>query len=511
MQYDARAVARSRLALLHALVVGSAAMLSTPARADYVFTNLALPGSTYSNVFGINDRGQVAISTDLGSYVYSGGVYTKIPDSPDFGTTQASSINNAGTIVGDVYTYDYANNVYIADGKGFILSNGAFTYVTHPGAETTTFRSIGNGGLITGLATYANGNYAGFIYDPATQQFIDVAPGNSYLSVVGGTNTAGQAVGTVYYGNGSPNASFLRQTDGTFITIGDSATRARGINDRGVITGFRYAGVEHGLVGTSAGFQVVDIPISVTGASGPVSTVPEAINNAGQIAGFWYSGADSNLSYGFIASPASLPIGTTSAGAFVFDTAVIPNVPIFIDPAVATGYDYAIGAGDPLFASVTLPIGIGDNFFTIAVGGQSFTVAGGSVFDFTTHGFASGVATFEVTGIEIDAALNPSNPAAFVTELTFVGAGWFTGTQTPLVTIVSAVPEPDARALFGLAAVLLVAMVRRRRLPQRPASVRSRLFVDFRFAPWFASEGAKRPVRLAARLAASPMPRLSAS
>ena len=133
--------------------------------------------------------------------------------------------------------------------------------------------------------------------------------------------------------------------------IGGGATRARGINDLGLITGFvTIAGVEHGFVANSLGYQLLDVP-------GATSTFGESINNAGQISGLWYDAA-SNV-HGFIATPVTLPTGTTSGGAYVFSVDVVPNVPIFIDPAVAVGYDYEIGKGDPRIATVRLPIGIG--------------------------------------------------------------------------------------------------------------------------------------------------------
>jgi len=54
------------------------------------------------------------------------------------------------------------------------------------------------------------------------------------------------------------------------------------------------------------------------------------------------------------------------------------------------------------------------------------------------------VSAFSVTGIEVNAAIDPANPLAFPTELTFIGTGRFTGTKTP-ITI--SVPEPGTLAL----------------------------------------------------------------
>lgn len=98
-------------------------------------------------------------------------------------------------------------------------------------------------------------------------------------------------------------------------------------------------------------------------------TIAQGINNAGQVAGLYRLG--DGTTYGFMATPASMPTGTTSGGAYTFAVAVIPNFPIFIDPPVAVGYDYATGKGDPNFASVRLPIGVGDSIYRVKVGGAS--------------------------------------------------------------------------------------------------------------------------------------------
>jgi hypothetical protein len=117
---------------------------------------------------------------------------------------------------------------------------------------------------------------------------------------------------------------------------------------------------------------------------------------------------------------------------YIFNIDVIPNTGIFIDPRVAVGYDYAIGHGNPMFASVRLPIGIGNSLYTLIMQGRSFGLAGGQLFDFRTHGFPNGVAQFRVADIEQSAGLDPADPTAFVTGVSFVAAGSFTGTMTPL-------------------------------------------------------------------------------
>jgi hypothetical protein len=169
----------------------------------------------------------------------------------------------------------------------------------------------------------------------------------------------------------------------------------------------------------------------------------------------------------------NLPVISTD-GSYVFDLSVVAGETYYIDPDVAVGYDYKIGAGDPNFASVVLPAGIGDGLFDLfaldALGAQSLlahNLQAGQVFSFGGNGLSA----FRVRGIETDAMLDPLNTTAFVTGLTFTGAGRFTGTQTPLTVFVpNAVSEPPPVALVGLALAAMVWARRSRAQPGHPAS-----------------------------------------
>jgi hypothetical protein len=135
-----------------------------------------------------------------------------------------------------------------------------------------------------------------------------------------------------------------------------------------------------------------------------------------------------------------------------------PNSVTFIDPVVAVGYEYAIGLGDPNFASVLLP-DIGDGVYDVLFNNLHHTVLAEQQFFFPQ----GGVSAFTVLGIEPSAELDPNNVNAFITGLTFVSEGSFTGTMTPLTQVVTeAVPLPTTLVLLG-AGLAAMALSRRRR------------------------------------------------
>jgi hypothetical protein len=159
--------------------------------------------------------------------------------------------------------------------------------------------------------------------------------------------------------------------------------------------------------------------------------------------------------------PPAVALPTVSNGVYHFNVqGVGPGSITFIDPEVAIGYDYAIGAGDPNFASVLLP-DIGDGVFTLeytdAGGAHSVTVEDGAQYFFGQ----GGVSGFRVGGIEASAGLDPANTTAFITGLTFTADGSFTGTMTPIT--ITVVPEPATLALMTAGLLLVGAATRARR------------------------------------------------
>ena len=166
-------------------------------------------------------------------------------------------------------------------------------------------------------------------------------------------------------------------------------------------------------------------------------------------------------------------------GVFNFDFDVEEAVPVVLDPFVAIGYDYEIGAGNPLFATISLP-DVGDGVFDLFLYdllGNLFDsgldLLAGDVLDFATLGtiagvdYSAGASRFGIRGIEAGAGLDPSDTSAFMTTVTFASSGAFTGTMTPVTVFVddAAVSEPGSLLLMALAFLGFAAASRRGNAP----------------------------------------------
>jgi hypothetical protein len=143
---------------------------------------------------------------------------------------------------------------------------------------------------------------------------------------------------------------------------------------------------------------------------------------------------------------------------YQFSFSITNNQMHFLDPLIAIGYDYTIGAGNPNFASVIFP-NVGDGLFDLTFGSTTQTVASGVEFFFPV----GGVSHFSVRGIETSVGLDPGNVTAFITGLTWVGLGEFTGTMTPFIQLApqAAVPFPGSLVLFAIGLVALAWTKRR--------------------------------------------------
>jgi hypothetical protein len=126
-----------------------------------------------------------------------------------------------------------------------------------------------------------------------------------------------------------------------------------------------------------------------------VETYGHVVNGGGEI-----TRSRSNAFFSFVplreGAPSVVYLPIVDSARFAFDFAVQPDQVFFVDPALAIGYRYAIGAGDPNFASVLLPL-VGDGLFDLfGCNGASL----GSVAAGVQHSFGpGGVSCFRCLGL----------------------------------------------------------------------------------------------------------------
>ena len=421
------------------------------------------------------------------SFVYdpASGDYARIPLPPGFdGVTtfvSPAGINDAGVIVGSTFEPD-ENAPFGFKQRGFILKEGVYSFFAHPGWANTLARTISNptpahpDGLVAGHVDdgllEGPRSWRGIVHDPqapAPSAFMTIDMVDGTFVLPHGQNASGRIVGSIFGFGGSfdddgvlalgqwgflftpatgtdpmqgGNVDYFRINNaGHVVPPGEDGRRtfARGLNDHGVMAlAVQSPTLDSRKTDTyvgnaTTGFQPINVP---GGNDGPRcenfafrGLFPEHLNNTGQVFGEFVDSACNQ--HGFIATPASLPVDTTSTGAHRYSVDVTADAPVFISAPTATGYLYAAGWRDPAFAGVRLPLGFGDNKFVLIAGLRAFAVNAGQLFDFRAHGFEKGVRAFAVACIDPAARQHPVNSLAFPTELAFVGAGKFSGVQQP--------------------------------------------------------------------------------
>ncbi len=316
--------------LMFVFAVGlMAGPIAAQAQGGYDYESFNYPGSTFDQVFGINNRGDVAgigfVDPDGIPYVYDTkkGGFTNVTPVAGYDETAVLGISDKGVLVGSVTIFD--PNPLLDEVSGLIIDkNGASTVFDHPDAVLfTQARGVNNKGLVTGFRDDANDQFApenGFIYDPKTETFTDIVP--SIFTLAHGINSRGDVVGSaVFDGNfGAPDPcgstdpfvrrGWLRAEDGsvTYFSVNGGATSARGITDSGMIAGFVNdpgSGLIKGFVVELDGSQCQSFAIAdadllhFPGSSG---TFVGGIKNSGEVVG-GYDDATTGLSPGYIARP----------------------------------------------------------------------------------------------------------------------------------------------------------------------------------------------------------------
>jgi len=300
-----------RSCFIRLLFVVAATVCSWPAHGAYLFTSID-QNPFFTEVLGINDSGHV-VGVGFASFVYDSkkGVFTTVPDDPDFLATAVLAINDAGFLAGPVTSAAFTESGFVRDKKG------TYTVFSLPGWDNTEVRGISNTGLISGYSfDNAFTTTVAFIYDPARNTFIDFLP--SPYTLAQGINARGDVVGHVTLPAGAActgcpanRYGFLRAASGavTYFQVNNQTTVARGISDSGLIAGairdpvtFNDKGFVVSLGSSGASYQSIAVPdADLLEFPGAVSTTPEGITNSGDVVGIWIDASGSF--HGFIETP----------------------------------------------------------------------------------------------------------------------------------------------------------------------------------------------------------------
>jgi hypothetical protein len=151
-----------------------------------------------------------------------------------------------------------------------------------------------------------------------------------------------------------------------------------------------------------------------------------------------------------------LTLGNTGAG-------LSPDSPLWIDPVYAVGYEYTVSGST--FGSAILPPGYGDDLYSISwwddsnasyvlldSGHDGGLFAAGEIINFLTLVDPQGISRFKVEEIELSTLLDPSDPSAFMTGLSFTAGGTLTLNMMPITQYAPSlgnVPEPGVLVLIG--------------------------------------------------------------
>lgn len=215
--------------------------------------------------------------------------------------TFATGLNDSGQVVGWVGSFE--------NGQGFTKKkNGpceSLPMVT--GSLATIPLGINDPGQIVGIAiTEDKPNGSGFLYEKGVYTLLDYPDPETCQTYAFSINNRGQIVGLYDLwkaGNGGPvcdgpDQPFLREPDGTFVTLpkpsdaADSA-QANGINVRGMIIGNYIINapcgdgecVEDGYLNANGTIRSIELPAAWLAKD----TMPTGINPQGQIVGRYFT------------------------------------------------------------------------------------------------------------------------------------------------------------------------------------------------------------------------------
>jgi hypothetical protein len=279
---------RKAILSLAVLLVASAPL----AVAQGTYTQIDVPGATYTGCWGINAAGDIAGSyADSAGKVHgfflSGGTYTSI-DYPGADLTVLYGLNNLGQVVG------------VTSSIGFVydLQTQTFINIEYPGATLTVPTSINDAGTIAGYFSPDNKVFQGFERAGVGYHLI-VPPGASFTYVFGIT-ASGELSGNAYIQVKHSTINFLFDQGFQRVAIPHAPEAAVfGINS----TGTAIVGSYNSTTGFRVGFVFQNGSLQTLSVSGADDTFATAVNDSGVAAGYWVD--VNNVTHGFLWMPSA--------------------------------------------------------------------------------------------------------------------------------------------------------------------------------------------------------------
>jgi hypothetical protein len=293
-------------------VAGPALATPQPPAANYSFTTLDNQADpTFNQLLGINQHGVIAGYFGSGMAGHPNQGYRVVPpygqgnyiteNFPGSTQTQVTGLNDRGVTVG---FWADANN----DNFGFYKRHGRFHEVNFPGSMNASSTSVNqllgvnDHHTTVGFYTDAMGNNHGYTYNISDHRFKRVTVEGATSLTASAINNRGDIAG-FYTDAGGNTHAFLRHGHRvrTLDVPGASVTQAFGVNDEDEVVGVYQVGtgssaVMHGFTWTRwMGFQTVDDP------NGMGTTTINGVNDRGDLVGF-YTDAAGNTD-GLLATP----------------------------------------------------------------------------------------------------------------------------------------------------------------------------------------------------------------
>jgi len=290
---------------------------STPAKAaaGYSFTTLDNPGDpTFNQLLGFNNGGVIAgyFGSGAAGHPNKGYVLVRTPagfkivpeNFPGSTQTQVTGLNDRGVTVG--FWSDMNNANEMNDNFGFYWLNGRFHTVNFPTMNNATppvnqLLGVNNHDVAVGFYTDAKGNSHGYTFSIFGHRFHSVTVRGATSLTATAINNRNDVAGFFTNAAGATE-SFLRTGMGRTFKLafpGASMTQALGVNDFHAVVGVYTVGsgdaaATHGFIWTPLkGFRTLDDP------QGVGTTTINGVNDQGDIVGFYADGAGNT--HGFAA------------------------------------------------------------------------------------------------------------------------------------------------------------------------------------------------------------------